>query len=620
MGSDDQSPTEDVSKPKTEDEPVVISSPSKALPSPSKVVFPPLPPSTKVGQWILTGHSFAPERDYFMRFCSGLAQRRVVDHLMWFRFPSRPLSRRHMLAVHYSRLSWVGGPLAELLIAPTTSKKTELKDTTIFEAGINDSVRTNSADHLPPDKTKKTSTDQKQLSKDLINHNSDASKLSTDPSLPSQNIKSEKLVDEDEMMDDKDEEEEDIQYLRKEPVDLNDGDTPRTFAIVVKFLYCEEICFNYLTFDEIVTLAKAAHRWGLTDLYNATFAYVMDQNLLAGGHGIRTFIPLVGQPETPESFRRYFCIAVGHHFDVLYPRLKAESATKASLGIEKSGRPPLWDVIITQRMLSHVVHCIRLYSKKSYDDYLLDVILRYYEPMPDVEEEDVVGLLWQLNWDNIDPDIVFQGDGPCQRWSTRAIRLTALASCSPQTESLEVRIPWNIPLQHLLKNESWSFQTEHVYCGPYVCYLHVRKSNGPEVSLFVHIWSREGKPLGDDARHERVRVTCRATESNCRCDSGKQWSDSTHGFIENLKFEGMLPRYPGLGWSQFLESSRLEEWRNSHGEACGLAITAVLQFVNPKKQFEGPAKRATRPSSPMRLASPIQKKRAGLKMKLRESR
>lgn len=581
---------------------IVKSSPSKPLPSPSKVVFPPLPPSTPVGNWILTGHSFAPQREYFMRFCAGLAKRRITDHLMWFRFPHRPMSRRHMVPVHYSRLAWIGGPLAELIVLPPKNSVASDADAT-----MPDTDPFNTVQPKPP-----VPDSDAQLTA------SDTDKLGQPDSDSAANIAAKKKEDvEPPWANDTDQ----TLYVREDPFDLNDGDTDRTFAVVVKFLYCEEICFNYLTFDEIVLLAIAAHRWSLTDLYNATFSYVMDQNLLAGGHGIRTFIPLVSQAETPENFRRYFCIAVGHHFDVLYPRLKAHTITEKSLGIKESTRPPLWDVIMHQKMLSHVIHCIRLYSKKSYDGYLVDVIMRYFEITDEAEDEDISGLLSQLNWDNIDPNTLFQRDGVCASWSPRAIRLAALASYAPQTEALEVRIPWNIPLQKLLKTEVWSFQTEHVFCGPYICYLHVRKNNGPEVSLFVHIWNRDGKPIGDDARHERVRVMCRATESNCQCDSGKQWSDSTHGFLENLKFEGLLQRYPGLGWSQFLEARRLEEWRSSHGEDCGLAITTVLQFVNPRKQFEGPARRSiARSTSPSKLSSPIQKKRSGLKMKLREGR
>lgn len=411
---------------------------------------------------------------------------------------------------------------------------------------------------------------------------------------------------------------------RKAPVLLNPHDTPRTFAIIVKFLYCEKIEFNYLTFQEIVFLAVAAHRWALTDLYHATFAYVMDQNLLAGGLGIRTFIPLVSHVETPEAFRRYFCIAVGHHFEVLYPRLKALTMTEKDAPV-RLVVPPLWDVVIKQNMFSHTLHCIGLYSKASYDTYLLDVALRYYEPTKE-NDDDVLGILSQLNWDEIDPSAVFDSDGMCKNWSVRAIRLAALASYAPQTEALEVRIPWNIPLQRLLRQETWSFQTEHVLCGPYVCYLHVRKGSGPEVSLFVHIWYRDGKPIGADARHKSVRVKCRATERNCHCDSGKQWSYSMHGFLENLKFEGKLEGYPGLGWSQFLEERRLDEWRGCHGENCGLAITTVLQFMRPKKQFEGPASRSRslRASSPGAVQGPITKKdhrgRSASRMKLRDAR
>lgn len=582
---------------KSEIEPIVISSPSKPLPSPSKVIFPPLPPSTPVGNWILTAHSFAPQREYFMRFCAGLAQRRITDHLMWFRFPGRPMSRRHMVPVHYSRLAWIGGPLAHLLIAPPKPAVSMEDNARMPDADPSSTIRS-----MTPveDEEAIMAVDSKINEPDAGATTGALKKHSDDPPWL--------MADDDEI------------YVRDAPVDLTEGDTPRTFAIVVKFLYCEEICFNYLTFDEIVVLAKASHRWALTDLYNATFSYVMDQNLLAGGHGIRTFIPLVSHAETPENFRRYFCIAVGHHFDVLYPRLKAQAATESSLGAKARTRPALWDVVMKQKMLSHVIHCIRLYSKNSYDEYLLNVIMRYCEVDDDIEDEDIIGLLSQLNWDNIDVNSVFSRDGASASWSARAIRLAALASYAPQTEALEVRIPWNIPLQRLLKTEIWSFQTEHVFCGPYICYLHVRKNKGPELSLFVHIWNRDGKPIGDDVRHEKVRVMCRATESNCLCDSGKQWSDSSHGFLENLKFEGKMQRYPGLGWSQFLEARRLEEWQSCHGEECGLAITTVLQFVNPAKQFEGPARRNVRSNSPTKLVSPIQKKRTGTKKKFRESR
>lgn len=486
-----------------------------------------------------------------MAYCKFLSRRRITDHLMWFRFPNAPENTRE--SVHYSRLAFVGGPLAELL---GEDAEGERADVDMMKVGEGKKVVTDVPDSEHP-------------------------------------------------------------YERKEDVVLGKLDTKRTFAIVIQFLYCEEIQFNYLTFDEVVALATCAHRWGLVDLYHATFAYVMDQNLLAGGYGIRTFIPLVRHEETPESFRRYFCIAVGHHFEVLYPRMKA---VQKALGGEKGPTPPLWEVVIKQGMLSHIIHCISLYSNANYDEYLIDVVLSYYEPTCK-DDDDVLGLLSQLNWDDIDPMNVFSQTGASRRWSARGIRLAAMASYAPQTEALEVRIPWNIPLQKLLKNETWSFQTEHVPAGPYICYLHVRKGQGPEVSVFVHIWNRDQKPIGDDARHESVRVMCRATERNCNCDSSKQWSDSSHGFLENLKFEGRLERYPGLGWSQFLEEKRLEEWKACHGDDCGLAITTVLQFIKPRKQFEGPARRSTRGSSPAALQSPIQKKRSGgSRMKLRETR
>lgn len=563
---------------------VVTSSPTKPLPSPTKVSLPALPPSTVLGNWILTEHSFAPQRAYFMNFCSELAKRRVVDHLMWFKFPQKGIEP---VAVHYSRLALVGGPLAALL----HERKVEDVEMAKKEGG------------KTPEKEPRK---EKLVEKDVAADTENKDKLDA------------------EMID------EDLDNLvrtpesppRKSPVILSEDDTPRTFNVITKYLYCEEIRFNYLTFDEIVHLAKAAHRWELTDLYNATFSYVMDQNLLAGGLGIRTFIPLVSHVETPESFRRYFCIAVGHHFDVLYPRLKALVETEKIAAVRPTV-PPLWDVVIAQNMLSHVIHCISLYSKQSYDTYLLDVILRYYESRNGKSDDDVLGLLSQLNWDEIDTSAVFDSAGPSKNWSGRAVRLAALGSYAPQTEALEVRIPWNIPLQKLLKNETWSFQTEHVLCGPYVCYLHVRKGSGPEVSLFVHIWYRDGKAIGADARHEIVRVKCRATERNCHCDSGKQWSDSSHGFLENLKFEGKLEGYPGLGWSQFLEERRLEEWRSSHGEECGLSITTVLQFMRPRRQFEGPARRAApRTGSSERIISPIVKKQRGAstRMKLREAR
>lgn len=613
---------------KEEIEAVVVPTPQKQLPSPSKVVFPPLPPSTPVGNWILMGHSFAPQRTYFMQYCAGLARRRVVDHLLWFEFPRSALGKPKNVPVHYSRLTWVGGPLAQLTVPPPKPKPSQPTYSPGDYAHVNNSNENHhdlviDTEKAHPDVGVDTDNTKPNVNTDNTRPSVDAdvNADSTQTGDASSDVQMSSSKAEGQVLRDQPADDDHAVYVREAPFVLPEDVSRRTFAIIVKFLYCEEICFNYLTFDEIVALATAAHRWSLTDLYNATFAYVMDQNLLAGGFGIRTFIPLVNHPETPESFRRYFCIAIGHHFDVLYPRLNARAKTENSLGLTKNERPQLWDVVIRQKMLSHVIHCIRLYSQQSYDFYLLDIILRYFEPTESADDDEVIALLSQLNWDHIDPNIAFQRDGMCKSWSTRALRLAALSSFAPHTESLEVRIPWNIPLQRLLKTEVWSFQTEHVFCGPYICYLHVRKNNSPEVSLFVHIWNRDGKPIMDDARHESVRVMCRATEMNCSCDSGKQWSDSSHGFLENLKFEGRLQRYPGLGWSQFLEARRLDEWRACHGEECGLAITTVLQFLKPKKQFEGLTRRANaRSSSPTRMSSPIQKKRPGLKMKLRESR
>lgn len=536
---------------------------------------------------------------------------------MWFKFRNLELEP---VAVHYSRLALVGGPMADLL---HERKKEDVIMADVHKSRQDGDVLKEKVVEKDVEKIVETGVErvvEKEFEKVVEKEKAKGEEMNDD-------VRAEAEAEGNDITTQQESETDLVRTPesppRKSPVLLSEDDTPRTFNIIVKYLYCEEIQFNYLTFQEIVHLATAAHRWGLTDLYQATFAYVMDQNLLSGGLGIRTFIPLVSHPETPEAFRRYFCIAVGHHFDILYPRLKAMAATESSAPI-RPAIPPLWDVIIAQNMLSHIIHCIGLYSRASYDTYMLDVILRYFEPHRK-SDEDVLGILSQLNWDEIEPTSIFDVEGACKHWSPRAIRLAAQASLAPQTESLEVRIPWNIPLQKLLKQETWSFQTEHVLCGPYVCYLHVRKGNGPEVSLFVHIWYRDGKPIGSDARHETVRVKCRATEKNCHCDSGKQWSHSLHGFLENLKFEGKLDGYPGLGWSQFLEEHRLDEWRNSHGENCGLAITTVLQFMRPKKQFEGPARSRTslRAPSPGGVTTPIAKKqtpRTGSRMKLRDTR
>lgn len=48
--------------------------------------------------------------------------------------------------------------------------------------------------------------------------------------------KSETHVSDTEETDDWDDDEEDTQYVRQEPVDLDEVDVPRTFIIVVKFI------------------------------------------------------------------------------------------------------------------------------------------------------------------------------------------------------------------------------------------------------------------------------------------------------------------------------------------------------------------------------------------------
>lgn len=604
-------PSDEVLIIKEEPKPLVYESSTRTLPSPSKVRIPAIPPCTPVGNWLLTEHAFLPRREHFKMYCRWLSKNRVIDHLLWFRF-----SNDKKIPVHFSRLLFVGGPLAQLV----TKQQERLKMKKLKDSN-------NSAENKDTKDDKDTEPD-KEKTKEVVTDVplADVDMGDVDGKLDFDNLLTDKHTDGpqhgtvDDLPEDADEE-------TRNAVNLSKTETERTFSVVIKFLYCEEIEFNYLTFDELVILATTAHRWSLADLYQATFSYVMDQNLLENGTAIRTFIPLVKHPETPETFKRYFCIAVGHHFDVLYTRLRADEATsesrRKSLGkleeLEKDNIPKLWEVVMQQGMFSHVLHCIRMYSTARYDLYLLDVTMKYYEQRCK-DDDEILGLLSQLNWDEIDPATVFDAEGPSRLWSPRGIRLAAIGATAPQTNALEVKIPWNIPLQRLLRSDTWSFQTEHVIVGPYCCYLHVRKGLGAEVSLFVHIWHRDGKPLGAETRHRLVRVKCRATEYNCKCDSSLQFSDASHGFLESLKFEGELRNYPGLGWSQFLEERRLEEWRAAHGEQCGLAVTTVLQFLNPVRQFEGPMKKkALKEVSPTRLVTPIQKKRtSGQRMKTRE--
>lgn len=597
-------PSDEVLIIKEEPKPLVYDSSARTLPSPSKVRIPAIPPCTPVGNWLLNEHAFLPRREHFKMYCRWLSQNRVIDHLLWFKF-----ANDKKIAVHFSRLLFVGGPLAQLVTKYQERMKMK---------------KVNDSNHAEEDKDDKDVDADKEKTKQVVTDVplADEDMGDVDVKLDFDNLLADKQTDAPEDAEPQDTDE-DVQNA----INLSTSETERTFSVVIKFLYCEEIEFNYLTFDELVILATTAHRWSLADLYQATFSYVMDQNLLENGTAIRTFIPLVKHPETPETFKRYFCIAVGHHFDVLYSRLRANEATagsrRKSLGemakSDKDNIPKLWQVVIQQGMFSHVLHCIRMYSTARYDLYLLDVAMKYYEPHCK-DDDEVAGLLSQLNWDEIDPTIVFDTEGPSKNWSSRAIRLAAIGATAPQTNALEVKIPWNIPLQRLLRSETWSFQTEHVIVGPYCCYLHVRKGLGAEVSLFVHIWHRDGKPLGAETRHQSVRVKCRATEYNCKCDSSLQFSDASHGFLESLKFEGELKNYPGLGWSQFLEERRLEEWRGAHGEQCGLAVTTVLQFLNPARQFEGPMKKkSAKEISPLRVVTPIQKKRtSGQRMKTRE--
>lgn len=63
--------------------------------------------------------------------------------------------------------------------------------------------------------------------------------------------------------------------------------------------------------------------------------FLMDRNnslflLLAGRQGIRTFTSLVNHEEAQEVFRRYTFIIIGHNFDLLYSKLKAEAAIENS--------------------------------------------------------------------------------------------------------------------------------------------------------------------------------------------------------------------------------------------------------------------------------------------------
>ncbi|CDF32333.1 unnamed protein product [Chondrus crispus] len=103
-------------------------------------------------------------------------------------------------------------------------------------------------------------------------------------------------------------------------VNLCEADRPPVCTLLRDFLYTRPVCLQDVSFKDICNLAKAAHRWDLSVLFNGILLYVKDRGLLSSPTQVILFAEVIELQISPLDHTKYFWKQVGKLYkELAYP-------------------------------------------------------------------------------------------------------------------------------------------------------------------------------------------------------------------------------------------------------------------------------------------------------------
>lgn len=219
-------------------------------------------------------------------------------------------------------------------------------------------------------------------------------------------------------------------------VSLSAEDDPETFAIIKDYLYCKNIGLFGKPVPLLVTVIRSAHRWELSDLFQAICRYVVQYDVLSDLRLASCLADVILFPDVPVMLKEYFWLRVAQYFDQSAPPefrnnnlpTRLGNCTESDENVDTIMKtlspsfPQIWNLAIADRALPTLIQRILETTSRDINEALLRLILQHLEPRI---QDDAV-LLNLLN-------MVLMDSGPChdllnksyvdRLWSARAVRL-----------------------------------------------------------------------------------------------------------------------------------------------------------------------------------------------------
>lgn len=201
---------------------------------------------------------------------------------------------------------------------------------------------------------------------------------------------------------------------RNRIVKLSLEDDPVSFEHIVLFLYCQKVDFQFSSTTRLLELAKAAHRWQLSELLDGILEVIRRKDLLRQKSERFYASYLLKLDGIPKEFSSYCWAIIGTHFTEFW-------------SVEDASGDSLLDLAIEQDALATVFDSI---SHESKDNSAMIWKFTLTQIEPRVEDDDkMLALLERLicGLMGFDADFVEKGELDTQI-SVRAMRLVWVAN------------------------------------------------------------------------------------------------------------------------------------------------------------------------------------------------
>lgn len=358
-----------------------------------------------------------------------------------------------------------------------------------------------------------------------------------------------------------------------------------------------------LDIEGLLGLAFSCHRWGLRELFQAVLLYLENYNLLVSGQAVLYAAYLLKLEWVGQRFKRLFCAQLCAEIDSIIAILVKGEETRISgpCLLSLAGEDWLWQTMCAENLFSYIIQQLSYEMRIKHQGYLVYIVMRYLEPM--IEKDDIIiNLLLQLGWNDADAGAkVFSQVTWIRTWSSRALRLCAIAMRSPVARGITVTIPIRLQVGDLKGSGRVVVRSSRYSVGSTVFYLSCGREMAGEtdvdcdghgkrryqgLSLYVHLDDESSEILESDllSGFSKVKVWAGVTNDGCRCGlnicGGKSW----HGLLKEMRDEFILETavVGGVhhGWNSFLGESDVESWTSLHDDCCALTITVAIELVS----------------------------------------